>query len=71
VSELANYFSVSESEVLMRLSAARRIVSVLVSLELSNIAPSLDQEVKNMPAKYINELLVDMNLNAQPVGNAI
>jgi len=54
VSDLANYFTVSDSEILMRLSAARRIVSVLVSLELTTHISTQHQEMKNTPSKYIN-----------------
>lgn len=65
VSELASYFTISESEILMRLSAARRIVSVLVSLELTNGVTIQNQEVKSTPAKYINDLLAGMHVSNQ------
>ena len=70
ITELAQYFSITESEVLMRLSAARKIVSVLASRELTVDASVQAKEIQNTSMKYINDLIAEHG-NNQAQGQAI
>lgn len=61
--ELADFFDVNEPEIEMRLSAARKIVSSLISLELSLSQPKQASEVDIAPNKYYLDLLNGENHN--------
>jgi len=61
VIELAKLYEVSEPEISMRLSAARKIVSALVELELSLPQSNETPEMKITKDKYANGLLASMS----------